>query len=161
MIEAWRAHVDARMLALCPSETLSQMKVREKITALIEARLSVTAPDREALRRALAIFAMPQNFPRATKLGWRSADMMWRAAGDTATDYNHYSKRATLSAIYSATLLTFINDESEEYAETRAFLVRRIGDIMKFEKAKARLSRQSERRPSLARFVGRLRYRAR
>jgi len=161
MIDAWFAHIDTIMLTQCPPDTLAPMKVREKITALIEARLDAASADREALHRAMPILAMPQNLARAVKLGWRTADAIWRAAGDTATDYNHYTKRSLLAGIYSATMLVFINDESEDHAETSAFLARRIDNVMQFEKAKARLSANKERRPSLARFVGRLRYHAR
>lgn len=161
MIDAWFVHIDARMLAACPPERLSPMKVSERIATLVEARLDLLGRDREALRRALAVLAMPQNLVKAGTLGWRAADVMWRAAGDDATDFNHYSKRASLAGIYSATLLAFLNDESEGRAETRAFLARRIASVMKLEKAKARRRARSQQRPSLARFVGRLRYHAR
>lgn len=161
MIDAWFAHIDAEMHKACPPDRLAPMKVNERITALIEARLDLLARDREALRRALSVLAMPQNLARAGKFGWRAADAMWRAAGDDATDFNHYSKRTSLGGIYSATLLVFLNDESEDHAETRAFLARRIASIMKIEKAKARWRARSDQRPSLARFVGRLRYHAR
>lgn len=160
MIAAWFARVDEAMLARLPAERLAAMKIRERITALVEARLALLAPHREALRRAQAILAMPQNLTRATRLGWHAADVMWRAAGDTAVDYNHYTKRATLGAVYAATLLAFVNDESEGLDETRAFLARRIEDVMRFEKAKARLAARSDMRFSPARFLGRLRYRA-
>ena len=158
MIAAWFAHIDAEMLAMLSPETLAAMKIRERITALVEARLTVVAPDREALRRALAILAMPQNLARAAKLGWHAADVMWRAAGDTATDYNHYTKRTILAGVYAATVTVFLDDDSEGHADTRAFLSRRIDGIMRFEKAKAGFLARGQHRPSLSRFVGRLRY---
>lgn len=161
MIDLWFAGIDLRMAQALPPETLAAMKIRTKITALVEARLDALAPHREALRRAVAILAMPQNAPRAAKLGWRSADTMWRLAGDTATDYNHYTKRAMLAGIYAATIAVFLNDESEGQAETRAFLSRRIENIMQFEKAKAKLAGRKDHRFSMSRFVGRLRYHAR
>lgn len=161
MIDLWFAGIDQRMAQALPPETLAAMKIRAKITALVEARLDALAPHREALRRAAAILAMPQNAPRAAKLGWRSADTMWRLAGDTATDYNHYSKRAMLVGIYAATIAVFLNDESEGQGETRAFLARRIENIMQFEKAKAKLAGRKDHRFSMSRFVGRLRYHAR
>lgn len=161
MIDLWFAHIDRRMAAALPPETLGPMKIRAKITALVEARLDALAPDREALRRAVAILAMPQNAARAARLGWRSADTMWRLAGDTATDYNHYTKRTMLAGIYAATIAIFLNDDSEGHAETRAFLARRIENIMQFEKAKAKLAGRSDHHFSLSRFVGRLRYHAR
>jgi ubiquinone biosynthesis protein COQ9 len=161
MIDAWFAHVDAAMLAKLPAETLASMKIRAKITALVEARLDILLPDREALRRARSILALPQNLPRAAKMGWRAADVMWRAAGDTATDYNHYTKRAILGSVYAATTTVFLDDESEGQADTRAFLARRIEGIMRFEKVKAKFTGPNDgidRTFSIARLVGRLRY---
>ena len=158
MIDAWFAAIDVAMLAALPPGALAAMKIRGRITALIEARLDAAAPDREALRRALAILAMPQHLARAARLGWRAADRMWAAAGDTATDYNHYTKRATLLAVYGATATVFLDDESEGFADTRAFLARRIDGLMRFEKAKAGMAARRERLPSLSRFIGRLRY---
>lgn len=158
MIDAWFAHIDAHLAEVLPPETLATMKVRAKITALVEARLAAVADQREALRRAVAILAMPQNALRAAGLGWRSVDLMWRLAGDTATDYNHYTKRMILGGVYSATIAVFLNDESEDWAETRAFLARRIEGIMRFEKAKAGFTSRTAHLPSLSRFIGRLRY---
>jgi ubiquinone biosynthesis protein COQ9 len=157
-IDAWFASIDAAMAEALPPDRLGPMKIREKIRALVEARIDIIAPDREGLRRAQAILAMPANLGAAAKLGWRAADVMWRLAGDTATDFNHYSKRALLGGIYAATMLIFVNDKSEGFAETRAFLGRRIDDVMRFEKAKAGFLARRESRPSLARFIGRLRY---
>ncbi|TGX38814.1 COQ9 family protein [Sphingomonas naasensis] len=158
MIDAWFASVDRDMTARFTPEQLAAMKIRARITALVEARLDILAGNREALRRAAAILAMPQNAVRAAKLGWRSADVMWRLAGDTATDYNHYTKRGLLGSIYAATIAVFLQDESEGHADTRAFLGRRIEGIMKFEKAKAGFLARTSHRPSLSRFIGRLRY---
>ena len=158
MIDAWFASIDAEMLHRLPPERLAALKIRERITTLVETRLEVAAPNREALRRALAILALPQNVVRVGKLGWRSADVMWRAAGDTATDYNHYTKRAMLGTVYAATIAVFLDDDSEDFADTRAFLGRRIDDIMRIEKAKAGLLGRGDRMPSLSRFIGRLRY---
>ena len=158
MIVAWFTQIDAAMIAAVPDETLAAMKVRQRIAAQVEARLDALAPNREALRRALAILARPQHALRAAKLGWHAADLMWRRAGDTATDYNHYTKRTILAGVYAATITVFLDDESEGLADTRAFLSRRIDGILKFEKTKAQLLKQRERMPSLSRFVGRLRY---
>src|SRR5204863_71644 len=116
------------------------------------------SPNREALRRALTILAMPQNAASGARLGWRTVDTIWAQAGDTATDYNHYTKRATLFAVYAATIAAFLNDESEGHADTSAFLARRIEGIMRFEKWKAGVVKRGENMPSLSRFIGRLRY---
>jgi len=158
MIDAWFASVDRGMSTRFTPEALAAMKIRARITTLVETRLEILAVNREALRRAIAVLAMPQNTLRAAKLGWRSADIMWRLAGDTATDYNHYTKRTLLGGIYAATIAVFLQDDSEGHADTRAFLARRIEGIMKFEKAKAGFLARTSHRPSLSRFIGRLRY---
>jgi len=158
MIDAWITSVDAEMARRLPPEKLQSMKVRERITALIECRLEISAPAREGQRRAQSIMARPKNLARSARIGWRSADVMWRLAGDTASDFNHYTKRMTLSAVYSSTLMVFLQDEGEDYAETRAFLARRIENVMQFEKVKAQAKSRRENLPSLSRFIGRLRY---
>ena len=161
MIEAWVHSVEAAMAAALPADKLAAMKIRERIRSLVQFRLDAIAHQKEALRRALAIMASPQNAVRSLGLGWHSADAMWRLAGDVATDYNHYTKRLTLGSIYAATLAVYVDDTSPDHAETRAFLERRIEGIMKFEKAKARLLKPRDEQFSPARLLGRLRYPAR
>jgi ubiquinone biosynthesis protein COQ9 len=160
MIESWVASVDARMEAAFDRDSLARLPIRERIRSLVWFRLEAMHGLEEALRRALAIEAMPQNVVRTAKLGWASADRMWRLAGDTATDYNHYTKRAILGGVYGATLAVFIDDDSEAKAQTRAFLQRRIDGVMRFERAKARWLARSEHFDPV-RFLGRLRYPAR
>ena len=157
MIAAWIEAVDEKMRAHFADGRLGAMPIRERIRSLVWFRLEQVRGAEEALSRAMAIQAMPQNVGRAMQLGWRSADAMWRLAGDTATDYNHYTKRAILTGIYGATLAVFITDQSENKADTRAFLDRRIEGIMKFAKAKAQLLAPREGF-DIARFLGRLRY---
>lgn len=158
MIVSWIDNIDTAMAAALPAETLATMPIRERIRQLIQFRLDAVDGQEEALRRATAIMALPQNAGSGLKVGWRSADLMWRLAGDTATDYNHYTKRMILTGIYSATLAVFVNDESEDKADTRAFLDRRIEGVMKFEKAKAKLLNSDRESFSISRFLGRLRY---
>ncbi len=157
MIAAWIASIDAQMEKVFAAGTLDSMKIRDRIRTLVLFRLDAVAGRKEALRRALAIMALPTNVPRALRTAWNSADVMWRLAGDTATDYNHYTKRTLLAGIYSSTLAVFIGDESEHQTETRAFLDRRIDDVMRFEKAKGQVLRGREGF-DLVRFLGRLRY---
>jgi ubiquinone biosynthesis protein COQ9 len=157
-IDAWFAWIDAEMLGAYPPERIAAMKIRDRIAGLVTARLEAAAPNREALRRALSILALPQNVARGARLGWRTADLIWRRAGDTATDYNFYTKRTILLGVYTATVTVVLDDESEEFADTRAFLARRIEGVMRFEKFKAGFAKRSLYRPSLTRLVGRLRY---
>lgn len=158
MIGAWIEAVDTRMAQELPAEKLAQMPIRERIRALIQNRLDAIDGQEEALKRATAIMAMPQNVAAAAKRSWRSADLMWRLAGDTATDYNHYTKRTILAGIYGATLAVFADDTSENKQVTREFLDRRIEGVMKFEKAKAKWLNPERESFSVTRFLGRLRY---
>ena len=156
MIDAYIQAVDREMAERLTPQKLAKMKIREKIRALVWARLDIMGPAREAVRTALAILAMPQNVPLAARVGWRSADLMWRLAGDTSTDYNHYTKRMTLGAVYGSTLLSWLDDNSDDWTETSAFLDRRIDNVMQFEKWKAQWRAQEHF--SVSRFLGRLRY---
>jgi len=157
MIDVYIQEVDRGLEAHFTPERLANMKIREKIRALVWRRLEIMGPAREAVRRALAILAMPQNLPLALRISWRSADLMWRLAGDSSTDFNHYTKRMILGGVYGSTLLVWLDDQSEGWAETAAFLDRRIDDVMRFEKFKADWRGSSERL-SVSRFLGRLRY---
>jgi ubiquinone biosynthesis protein COQ9 len=158
MIDVYIQEVDRALEAYFTPKRVKNLKIREKIRALIWQRLEIMGPAREAVRRALAILAMPQNVPLALRIGWRTADLMWRIAGDTSTDFNHYTKRMTLGAVYGSTLLVWLDDESEGWSETAAFLDRRIDDVMKIEKFKAQWRGSSDQRVSVTRFLGRLRY---
>jgi len=158
MIDAWFDSIDLATARAFPLERIAELKIRERIRDLVLYRIEVINPHKEALRRALAILAQPQYAPKGVRLAWRAADRMWRIAGDTATDLNHYSKRAILAGLYSATMLVFLDDSSEDLAGTRGFLDRRIDGVMKFEKLKAGWSGSRERLPSISRFLGRLRY---
>ncbi len=156
MVDAYIKGVDREMENRLPPATLAGMKIREKIRALVWTRLEIMGPAREAVRQGLSILAMPQNVPLGTRIGWRSADLMWRLAGDTATDFNYYTKRMTLGAVYGSTLLAWIDDNSDGWSETAAFLDRRIDNVMQFEKWKAQWRGQEHF--SVSRFLGRLRY---
>lgn len=161
MIDAWFADIDLAMVEALPAETLATMPVHKRIRAAILARIDAVHPNKEALRRAVAILAMPRNLATASRLGWRSADAMWRLAGDTATDFNHYTKRAIVSAVYGTTILAWLQDESEDEVDTIAFLDRRLGDVARFERLKKQFRGDPGRRFSMTRFLGRLRYPAR
>ncbi len=154
MLTVWTSNANAVMAeAMAGAHNL---KVRERIRMALVTRLE--QGDREVTRRALNLLAQPQHAALSARLLWQAADAMWRAAGDTATDYNHYTKRLILSGVYSATLLHWTQDDSEDFAATRAFIDRRIDGVMRFEKAKAKLTGITGKLPDPARFLGRLRY---
>jgi ubiquinone biosynthesis protein COQ9 len=156
MVDAYIAHADTLMVAAMGD--VSGLKIRDRIRLALRSRFEAAGPDREAVRRALAVLAQPQHAGSAARSLWRTADTMWRAAGDTATDFNHYSKRAILGAVYSASLLYWLDDDSEDHEATWAFIDRRIDGIMAFEKTKASAKQALAWVPNPARFLGRLRY---
>ncbi|MEO6432880.1 MAG: COQ9 family protein [Sphingomicrobium sp.] len=158
MVEVYIRGVDSALEAWAAANGLDQMKIRAKIRSLVWQRLQIMGPAREAVRTALSILAMPHNLPLAMRLSWSSADTMWRLAGDTTTDFNHYTKRATLGAVYASTTLAWLDDQSDEWVDSACFLDRRIDNVMEFEKAKLRWRGSADRRISLSRFFGRLRY---
>jgi ubiquinone biosynthesis protein COQ9 len=141
LLALWGRVCDQRMLAALKPLDLDAMRIRDRIAACVRLRLELLEPHREAVRAALSRASLPHNAPAATRALWRTVDLMWRAAGDTATDFNYYSKRGLLAGVYGATLLFWLEDNSEERAESWAFLERRIADVMKVPRVLSRLRR--------------------
>ena len=139
---AWHSMLaDRRMVDALAEMDLLSMKIRERITTAVRLRFEQNTPHREAVRKGVAFLALPTNAGLSLKLLHRTVDEMWHAAGDTATDWNYYSKRMLLAGVYSSTLLCWLNDNSEDFAETWAFLDRRIGDVMKVPALKAKVGK--------------------
>ena len=132
-------YTDRRMLAALEGRDLGAMGVRERATAAVRARLELNAPHREAIRRLLSYLALPHNAGAAMRATYRTVDAIWHAAGDEATDFNFYTKRGLLAAVYGSTVLFWLADRSEGQADTWAFLDRRIADIMAVPRLQARL----------------------
>lgn len=130
---------DLRTVADMEAAGVASMKIRERIRTAIRLRLERHGGEREAVRRGLSLLAFPFNAGEGLRLLYRTVDALWYAAGDTSTDFNFYTKRATLAGVYSATVLYWLNDRSEAAEATWGFLDRRIDDVMKFEKLKARI----------------------
>ncbi|UWR29752.1 COQ9 family protein [Sulfitobacter sp. W002] len=144
---AYHRRGDAKMLEGLAQADLSQMRFRDRIAKAV--RLRLEAGDREAIRRGSTLFALPHHAPEGASLIWETSDKIWTALGDTSDDVNWYSKRATLSGVYSATLLYWLGDASEGHQATWSFLDRRIDDVMQIEKIKAQV-RES---PTLSRLM--------
>jgi len=138
LLEAFSENVDAEMEKRLAKLKLTAMPVRARIATAVKTRLAILKPHKEATRRAVAHLSLPSNVPLGTKLVYRTVDAMWRAAGDVSTDFNFYSKRAILAGVYSATLMRWFTDVSEDESATDAFLAARIENVMQFEKLKAR-----------------------
>ena len=138
LLEAWSDAVDAEMGTMLAAMDLPAMKIRLRIATAVQVRLSILKRHKEAARRAAALLSLPMHASLAAKLLYRSVDAMWRAAGDTATDFNFYTKRGILAGVYGATLVRWFADASSDEAATNEFLAARIENVMQFEKLKAK-----------------------
>ena len=145
---AYHQRGDAAMLARLAEEDLGLLRFRDRVAAAVRYRLE--AADREAVRRGATFFALPQHAAEGSRLIWETADAIWTALGDSSRDVNWYTKRATLAAVYSATVLFWLGDDSPEHQATWAFLDRRIDNVMHFEKLKADVKNNPLLKPLLA-----------
>jgi ubiquinone biosynthesis protein COQ9 len=155
LLEFFMAEADRCMLDDLAATDLAQLKIRERIATAVRLRLVRQAPHKEAIRKALAVLALPIHAGRGLRSLYRTVDAIWYAAGDTATDFNFYSKRMLLAGVYSATLLHWLDDKSEDQAATWAFLDRRIGDIMRIQKLRGRLDDLTAKWPHPSRLFRR------
>ncbi|MEM7521159.1 MAG: COQ9 family protein [Pseudomonadota bacterium] len=133
---AYHLRGDQRMIEAMAAADLTDMRYRDKVAKAVQTRLEVVE-DKEAVRRGTTLFALPPYAPDGAKLIWGTSDAIWTALGDTSDDFNWYSKRATLSGVYSATVIFWMGDTSEGNADTWAFLDRRIDNVMQIEKVKS------------------------
>lgn len=136
LAEAYHMRGDARMTEAMKAADLAGYRYRDKVAHALWLRLQVI-DDPEAVQRASALFALPHMAPRGSRLIWHTADAIWNVLGDTSEDSNWYSKRATLSAVWTSVLLYWLGDASPSKEATRAFIDRRIDNVMQIEKAKA------------------------
>lgn len=139
---------DAAMVARLGVGDLGALRFRDRIAAAVRYRIEAVA-DREIVRRGTALFALPQHAPEGARLIWGTADLIWNTLGDTSDDINWYTKRATLSGVYSSTVLYWLGDDSPDHMATWAFLDRRIDDVMQIEKLKAK----ARKSPTISRLM--------
>ena len=133
---AYHKRGDAVMLHRLQTEDLSDLRYRDKIAAAVRFRLEAV-DDKEAVRRGSTLFALPHLAPEGARLIWGTCDAIWDALGDSSDDINWYTKRGTLSGVYTSTVLYWLGDDSPGHDNTWAFLDRRIDDVMQIEKIKA------------------------
>ena len=138
LVEYYSTHTDAEMERRLGEMDLKAMKIRARIAIAVKTRLLVLKPHKEAARRAAAFLSLPMHAALGARLVYRTVDAMWRAAGDTSTDFNFYTKRGILAGVYGSTAMRWFNDTSEDEAATDAFLTDRIENVMQFEKFKAK-----------------------
>ncbi|SDF28210.1 COQ9 family protein [Limimaricola pyoseonensis] len=128
---------DAEMAARLRAADLSAMRYRDRVAFALRTRIEVV-PDKEALRRATTLFALPTHAAEGSRLLWRTADAIWTALGDDSDDVNWYTKRATLSGVWASVVLYWLGDDSLDHQATWGFIDRRIEDVMRIEEVKAK-----------------------
>ena len=138
VITYWSERMDAAVEPAIQALDHETMKIRDRITQSVILRLHELDPHIDAARRAQARLSLPDGLATAAKIGWAASDMIWTAIGDKSDDLNYYSKRTILSAVMASTAAVWLNDTSPDKSEARAFLDRRIANVMQFETAKAR-----------------------
>ncbi|MFP4518842.1 MAG: COQ9 family protein [Oceanicaulis sp.] len=156
LIETWSRAADAA--ARAEIEASGANRIRDKVSGAVMIRLARYDGEEEAAERARARLLLPDALDRGARLLWATSDMIWKAIGDTSTDANFYSKRAILSGVYASALAVWLDDDDPEKAKTRAFLDRRIDNVMQIEKAKANWRKFSANLPDVTGLASSLRY---
>jgi ubiquinone biosynthesis protein COQ9 len=147
---AFHAQGDAAMVAKLAETDLTALRYSDRVAFAIRTRLELVEHDKEAVRRGVTLFALPMHAADGARALWQTADAIWTALGDTSDDLNWYTKRATLSGVYSSTVLYWLGDQSMDHAATWAFLDRRIDDVMRFERAKRAVRENRLLKPLMA-----------
>lgn len=137
MALAYHRRGDELMVERLTTTDLQDMRFRDRIAFAVRVRIEA-ADDKEAVRRGSALFALPQYAPDGARAIWNTCDLIWTTLGDGSEDFNWYSKRATLSGVYSATVLFWLGDDSPDNKATWEFLDRRIENVMSIEKFKGK-----------------------
>ena len=150
LIEYFSIWADDAMEKKLAASDLKAMKIRTRIAAAVKARLAVLGPHKEAARRAAALLSLPMNVALGAKLTYRTVDAMWRAAGDTSTDFNFYTKRGILAGVYGSTAMRWFSDTSDGEKDTDEFLTARIENVMQFETFKAKAKEALSNFPAFA-----------
>jgi ubiquinone biosynthesis protein COQ9 len=150
LIEYFSTSMDTAMAEKLAAVDLPKLKIRERIKIAVLTRLALLAPNKEAARRAAALMTLPMHAGRGAKMMYATVDAMWRAAGDTATDFNFYTKRGILAGVYGSTLVRWFADASADEAATNEFLAARIENVMQFEKFKAKAKEAFANFPAFA-----------
>lgn len=158
MIDLWAQSCDLKMVAQAQKINIDALKIREKITALVKLRIEIERDHKEAAHRTVSYLALPQNHALSLKMLYRTVDLIWKTISDPSTDFNFYTKRMTLSLVYSSCFMFWLGDESENNEDTWGFLDRRIENVMQFEKVKAKYRNQDFKLPDIWRELGKKKY---
>jgi ubiquinone biosynthesis protein COQ9 len=157
LVAAFSRWADQRMLDRFEALPLTDTRISDRIARAIATRFDIVAPWREAVRRALTVLTLPYNAPLAGRLVYDTVNAIWYAAGDAATDFSFYTKRATLAGIYSAAVLYWLEDRSEGFADTLAFVDRRLAAVARFGRLRRDIEIVAERLPNPLRLLRPLR----
>lgn len=153
IVAAFSRWADRQMLDRYEAAAADDEGTAARVRRALEFRFEVVAPWREAVRRALSVLAMPPHAALGARLVYETVDGIWYAAGDASTNFSFYTKRATLAAVFSATLMYWLEDRSEDFADTRGFIDRRLADVRRLGEARARCERALERLPNPFRLL--------
>jgi ubiquinone biosynthesis protein COQ9 len=153
LVAGFSRWADRRMLDWYEAAPPEGSGTSARIKRALGLRFEVVAPWREVVRRALSVLAMPPHAALGVRLVYETVDGIWYAAGDTATDFSFYTKRATLAGVYGATLLFWLEDRSEGCIDTAAFIDRRLADVARLGAARHRLEAALERLPNPLRLL--------
>jgi ubiquinone biosynthesis protein COQ9 len=153
LVAGFSRWADQRLLDRLESSPLDQLRISDRIAFALTARLEIVEPWREAVRHALSVLALPQHVSLGLRLLYETIDGVWYAAGDRATDFSFYTKRATLAAIYAVTLLYWLDDRSAGFADTRDFIERRLAEVAAFGRARQRLANAVDTLPNPFRLL--------
>lgn len=155
LVAVFSRWADQRLLDRLETTPLDELPVPDRIGLALSSRLEIVEPWREAVRHGLAVLALPQHAALGLRLLYDTVDGIWYAAGDRATDFSFYTKRATLAAIYAATVLYWLEDRSEGFADTRGFVERRLAEAAAFARARQRLTTAIDAMPHPLRLLRR------
>jgi ubiquinone biosynthesis protein COQ9 len=155
LVAGFSRWADRQMLDRLEAAPVDDLRVSARIALAIGTRLEVLARWREAVRRALAVLALHP--PLGLRLAYETVDAMWYAAGDSATDFSFYTKRLTLAGLNAATVLFWLEDRSEDFADTKGFVERRLADMARIGRVRGELANLAERLPDPFRLLRALR----
>jgi ubiquinone biosynthesis protein COQ9 len=153
LVAGFSRWADQRMLDRLEAAALDGLRVSERISLAIGSRIEIVGPWREAVRRALAVLALPQHARLGLRLLYETVDAMWYAAGDSATDFSFYTKRLSLAALWAGTVLYWLEDRSEDFVETRGFVARRLVDLARIGGVHRGLATAADRLPNPFRLL--------
>lgn len=152
MAVAFHRRADAELARMLAETDLGAMRFRDRVAHAVRLRLEMVEDHKEAVRRGATLFALPIHAADGARLVWETADVIWTGLGDRSDDLNWYTKRATLSGVYSAVVLYWLGDQSPSHSATWEFLDRRIGDVMRIEEVKAKVRANAALKPFVQGF---------